>query len=70
LATQRLVAQALGHFRCVVTILTGNLKPSFNVFSLSLGQVACGHVLGAIARFKLQANVYGQEFIFCISFFA
>jgi len=27
---------ALGHFRISITILTGNLKPQFNVFSLSL----------------------------------
>jgi hypothetical protein len=36
---QRLVAQALGRFRCVVTILTGILKSQSSVFSLSLGQV-------------------------------
>ena len=32
------MAQALGHFRFVVTILTGNPKPHSNVFSRSLGQ--------------------------------
>jgi hypothetical protein len=46
LRAQRLVAQALGHFRLVAVILAGNLKPHSNVFSLSLGQVACSHVLG------------------------
>jgi hypothetical protein len=45
-SAQRLVAQALGHFRFVATILAGFLKLQFNVFSLSLGQVACSHVLG------------------------
>jgi hypothetical protein len=40
-ASQRLAAQALGHFRFVVIILTGNRKSQFNVFSLSVGQVAC-----------------------------
>jgi hypothetical protein len=40
------VAQALGHVRLVVTILTENYKPHFNVFSQSLGQVACSHLLG------------------------
>jgi hypothetical protein len=46
LSAQRLVAQALGHFRFVVTILAGIPKPQFNVLSWSLGQVACSHVLG------------------------
>jgi hypothetical protein len=49
LKAQRLAAQpapappcgpgALGHVRLVVTILAGNPKSQFNVFSLSLGQV-------------------------------
>jgi hypothetical protein len=46
LEAQRLAAQPLGHFRHVVTILAGNLKPQFNVRSLSLGQVGCSRVLG------------------------
>jgi hypothetical protein len=48
-AAQRLVAQALGHVRFVFTILAGILKPHSNVFSLSLGQVACSHVLGVFS---------------------
>jgi hypothetical protein len=44
---QRLAAQPLGRFRYVVTILAGNLKPQFNVLSLSLGQVGCSRVLGS-----------------------
>jgi hypothetical protein len=40
------VAQALGHFRLVAIIVTGNLKTQFGVHSKSLGQVACSHVLG------------------------
>jgi hypothetical protein len=43
---QRLVAQAHGHFHFVVTILTGFLESQFNVRSLSLGHVACSHLLG------------------------
>jgi hypothetical protein len=43
---QRLVAQALGRLRLVVVILAGILKSQFGVRSLSLGQVACSHVLG------------------------
>jgi hypothetical protein len=39
LAAQRLAAQPLGRFRNAVTILTGNQKSQFNVFSMSLGQV-------------------------------
>jgi hypothetical protein len=49
LCAQRLVAQALGHFRLVVIILAGNQKPHSNVFSLSIGQVACSHVLGGFS---------------------
>jgi hypothetical protein len=45
---QRLVAQALGHIRVPVTILAGNLKSLSSVLSLSLGQVACSHVLGRL----------------------
>jgi hypothetical protein len=40
LAAQRPAAQALGHFRVAVIILAGILKPHFNVFPRSLGQVA------------------------------
>jgi hypothetical protein len=40
------VAQALGHFRFVVTILAGIPESQFVVRSKSLGQVACSHVLG------------------------
>jgi len=36
---QRLAAQPLGRFRVVGTILAGNLKSQFSVFSPSLGQV-------------------------------
>jgi hypothetical protein len=43
---QRLVAQALGHIRVVVIIVTTILKPQLSVRSWSLGQVACSHVLG------------------------
>jgi hypothetical protein len=43
---QRLVAQALGLVRLEGSILAGILKPHSNVFSWSLGQVACSHVLG------------------------
>jgi hypothetical protein len=46
MVAQRLAAQPLGHFRYVVTILTGILKTQFNVFSLSLGQVGCSRGLG------------------------
>jgi hypothetical protein len=45
-SAQRLAAQRLGRVRYVVTILTGNLKTQFNVFSPSLGQVSCSGVLG------------------------
>jgi hypothetical protein len=48
LSAQRLVAQALGRLRFVVTILAGNLKTQLSVRSLSLGQVACSHMLGGI----------------------
>jgi hypothetical protein len=47
-AAQRLVAQALGHLRFVVTILAGKYKPQLIILSLSLGQVARSHVLGFI----------------------
>jgi hypothetical protein len=40
LEAQRLVAQALGRIRVVVSILTGKLKPQSNVFSLSIDQIA------------------------------
>jgi hypothetical protein len=46
LAAQRLVAQALGRVRLVDSILAGILKLHSSVFALSLGQVACSHVLG------------------------
>jgi len=46
IAAQRLVAQALGHVRFVASILAGIIKPHSNVFSRSIGQVACSHVLG------------------------
>jgi hypothetical protein len=45
---QRLAAQLLGSLRFVVTILTGKLKPHIGVRSLSLGQVSCSRVLGAL----------------------
>jgi len=45
---QRLAAQRLGHDRLVTTILTGNPKLHYNVLSLSLGQVSCSGVLGAL----------------------
>jgi hypothetical protein len=45
---QRLVAQALGHFRLVAVILAGIPKPHSNVRSRSLGQVACSHLLGIL----------------------
>jgi hypothetical protein len=45
------VAQALGHDRLVVGILAGFLKSLFSIFSLSLGQVACSHVLGGFLPF-------------------
>jgi hypothetical protein len=43
---QRLVAQAHGHFREAATILAGFLQLQFGVLSLSLGHVACSHLLG------------------------
>jgi hypothetical protein len=43
---QRLAAQPLGHFRYLVTILTGNLKSQSIVLSLSLGHVGCSRGLG------------------------
>jgi hypothetical protein len=52
---QRLVAQAHGHFRIVVTILAGFLQSHFGVFSLSLGHVACSHLLGLPLRKTLNA---------------
>jgi hypothetical protein len=45
-AAQRLVAQAHGRIRDVATILAGFLQLHFGVLSLSLGHVACSHVLG------------------------
>jgi hypothetical protein len=54
IAAQRLAAQRLGHDRLVVTILAGNQKSQFNVFSPSLGQVSCSGVLGAV---KLYVNI-------------
>jgi hypothetical protein len=45
-SAQRLVAQALGHFRLIAAILAGILKPHSGVRSRSLGQVACSHLLG------------------------
>jgi hypothetical protein len=51
ISAQRLVAQAHGHFRDVVTILAGNLQLHFGVSSLSLGHVACSHVLGGVYFF-------------------
>jgi hypothetical protein len=47
-ATQRLVAQAHGRNRFVVSILTEFLKPHIGVRSLSLGHVACSHLLGIL----------------------
>jgi hypothetical protein len=44
------VAQPPGRHRVVIAILTGNLKTQFNVFSLSLGQVGCSHLLGIIGN--------------------
>jgi hypothetical protein len=43
---QRLVAQAHGRNRDVATILTVFLQLHFGVLSLSLGHVACSHLLG------------------------
>jgi hypothetical protein len=40
------VAQAHGRIRDVATILAGFLQLHFGVLSLSLGHVACSHVLG------------------------
>jgi len=48
MVAQRLVAQALGRVRFVAGILTRILKPYSNIFSRSLGQVACSHVLGSL----------------------
>jgi hypothetical protein len=48
LLAQRLAAQALGHFRLVVIIVTINPKPQLNVRSLSLGQITCSNVLGIL----------------------
>jgi predicted component of type VI protein secretion system len=42
------VAQAHGRIREVVTILAGFLQLQFGVLSLSLGHVACSHLLGII----------------------
>jgi hypothetical protein len=40
------VAQAHGRFRDVAAILAGFLQLHFSVLSLSLGHVACSHLLG------------------------
>jgi hypothetical protein len=48
LKAQRLVAQAHGRNRFVVSILTEFLKPHIGVRSLSLGHVACSHLLGIL----------------------
>jgi hypothetical protein len=53
---QRLVAQALGRLRYVVSILAGILKTHSNVRSRSLGQVACSHVLGKYFLFNSNSN--------------
>jgi hypothetical protein len=45
---QRLVAQAHGRIRDVGSILAGFLLLQFGVLSLSLGHVACSHLLGSL----------------------
>jgi hypothetical protein len=59
---QRLVAQALGFFRFVVTILAGNPQSQFGVLSLSLGQ---GLPPRELSGGRLQPRV-GQNIIFNI----
>jgi hypothetical protein len=58
LIAQRLVAQAHGRIRDVVTILAGFLQLQFGVLSLSLGHVACSHLLGLVKYYYKHIWIY------------
>jgi hypothetical protein len=55
------VAQAHGRFRDAATILVGFLQLQFGVLTLSLGHVACSHLLGVLTWY-LKLNIQNVLF--------